>query len=225
MGQAIGQILSFGVGVALSPIPVIGVVLMLGTPRARSNGPAFIAGWIVGLGVVGTIVLLVSSGAEASQKGKPADWVSVLDLVLAALLVWVAVREWRGRPRGTEEPALPKWMRTIDSFTPARAGAFGIALSAVNPKNLLLAISAAAAIAKTGTSAGKQAVALAIFVVIGTLGVGTPVALYFALGERSKRILDELKAWMGRNNNAIMAVLCLVIAAKLVGDAVSGLSA
>lgn len=28
MGAAIGEVLSFGVGVALSPIPIIGVVLM-----------------------------------------------------------------------------------------------------------------------------------------------------------------------------------------------------
>ena len=53
MGDAIGQVLSFGVGVALSPVPIIAVVLMLGTPRARSNGPAFVAGWILGLAVVG----------------------------------------------------------------------------------------------------------------------------------------------------------------------------
>jgi hypothetical protein len=26
------------VGVALSPVPIIAVILMLGTPRARSNG-------------------------------------------------------------------------------------------------------------------------------------------------------------------------------------------
>jgi hypothetical protein len=39
MAEAIGQVLSLGVGVALSPVPIIAVVLMLGTPRARSNGP------------------------------------------------------------------------------------------------------------------------------------------------------------------------------------------
>ena len=70
MGDAIGQVLSFAVGVALSPIPIIGVVLMLGTPRARSNGPAFILGWLIGLTVVGTIVLLVASGAGAERVGR-----------------------------------------------------------------------------------------------------------------------------------------------------------
>ncbi|WP_149181632.1 GAP family protein [Streptomyces sp. TRM49041] len=224
MGESIGQILSLAVGVALSPFPIIGVVLMLGTPRARSDGPAFVMGWVLGLAVVGTIVLLASGGADASDEGQPADWVSVLHLVLGVLLLWEAVRQWRGRPRGTEEVELPKWMRAVDSFTPVKAGALGIALSALNPKNLLLVIAAAGAIAQTGTSAGTQAAALAVFVVIATLGTGTPVVLYFALKERSKHILDDLKLWMGRNNAAIVSVICLVIAAKLVGDAVSGLS-
>jgi hypothetical protein len=71
MGEAIGQILSLGVGVALSPVPIIAVVLMLGTPRARVNGPAFLLGWMAGLAIVGTVVLLVSSGARRARRGSP----------------------------------------------------------------------------------------------------------------------------------------------------------
>ena len=224
MGDAIGQVLSFGVGVAISPIPIVGVILMLATPRARSNGLAFLAGWIAGLAGVGAVVLLVSSGADASDQGAPADWASVLKIVLGALLLGVAVKEWRGRPTSGQEAELPGWMKTIDQFTAAKASGFGVALSAVNPKNLLLVVGAAAAIAQTGTSAGGQIVALAVFVVIGTLGTGTPVALYLVLGDRSKAVLDDLRGWMAQNNAAIMAVLCLVIGAKLLGDGISGLS-
>ena len=222
MTDAIGQVLLFGVAVALVPIPIIGVVLMLGSPRARSNGPAFIVGWIAGLALAGTIVLLISNGADASEEGGPADWVNVLKLVLGVLLLLVALGQWRGRPRGDQEAAMPKWMQAIDAFKPGKAAAFGVLLSAGNPKNLVFVAGAAAAIAQTGASAADQAVALAVFVVIGTIGVGLPVAIYFALGERSKPILDELKGWMAQHNAAIMAVLCLLIGAKLIGDAISG---
>ncbi|MFE0318124.1 GAP family protein [Streptomyces albogriseolus] len=224
MGEAIGQILSYGVAVALSAFPIIGVVLMLATPRARTNGPALLLGWSLGLALVGTIVLLVSGGVGPSDQGQPADWVSALDLTLGVLLLWVAVKEWRGRPRDGKEVPLPKWMRTVDSFTPVKALALGTAMSALNPKNLLLSIAAATAIARTDTSAGAQAVALAVYVVLGALGPGTPVVLYFALRERSKHILDDLKLWMEQHNTAIMAVICLLFAAKLVGNAVSDLS-
>jgi threonine/homoserine/homoserine lactone efflux protein len=225
MGEAIGQVLSLAVGVALSPVPIIAVVLMLGTPRARSNGPAFLIGWMVGLAVVGTVILLVSSGADASEAGAPADWVSVLKLVLGVLLLLVAAKQWSSRPRGSEEAELPKWMETIHRFTPRRSLAIGVALSAINPKNLLLTVGAAAAIAQTGDGAGAQAAALAVFVVIGTLGPGLPVAIYFGMGARAEHLLGELKAWMGAHNAAIMSVLCLVIAAKLIGDGISGLAA
>ncbi|HYB25429.1 MAG TPA: GAP family protein [Solirubrobacteraceae bacterium] len=224
MGQAIGQVLSFGVGVALSPVPIIAVVLMLSTPKGRVNGPTFLLGWVLGIAVLGTIVLLAASGASASKHGAPATWVSILKIVLGLLLLALAVKQWRGRPRGDGAPRLPAWMKTIDKFTAVRSAAMGVALSAVNPKNLLLVVGAAAAIAQTGASAVSQAVALAVFIVIATLGVGAPVAIYFLMGARATKILDGLHDWMARENATIMAVICVIIAAKLIGDAITALT-
>ncbi len=225
MGQAIGQVLAFAVAVGLSPIPIVGVVMMLSTPRVRSNGPAFLLGWVLGLAVVGTVVLLVASGAEAAESGRPATWVNVLKLVLGAGLLLLAVKGWRGRPRAGTEAALPAWMSAVDHFTATRSAALGVALAAINPKNLILVVGAASAIAQTGAAAGSQAVALALFIAIGTIGTGLPVLLFFTMGERSERMLDELKAWMAQNNATIMAVICLLIGAKLLGDGLTGLSA
>jgi threonine/homoserine/homoserine lactone efflux protein len=224
VGEAIGQVLSLGVGVALSPVPIIAVVLMLGSARARANGPAFVLGWVIGLAIVGTIVLFAASGADASDNGQPATWVAVVEIALGCLLALVAARQWRGRPREGEEATLPKWMQTIDTFTPGKALAMGALLSAVNPKNLLLTLGAASAIAQTGVSTGRQAVALAVFIAIATLGPGLPVAIYFALGARARHVLDDLERWMAAHNAAIMVVLCLVIAAKLIGEGITGLS-
>lgn len=224
MGQAIGQVLPVGIGVAVSPVPIIAVVLMLATPKGRVNGPAFLAGWIAGLAVVGTLVLLISSGASASSDGAPATWVSILKIVLGLLLVLLAVKQWRGRPRGDAEPELPVWMKTVDTFTPVKSAGMAVLLSAINPKNLLLTVGAAAAIAQTGSSTIDQAVALAVFVLLGTLGVGAPVGIYYAMGDKATKILGDLHEWMARENATIMAILCLIIGAKLIGDAISALA-
>jgi len=225
VGEAIGQSLPLAVGVALSPVPVIAVVLMLTTARARANGPAFVLGWLVGLGVVGAIVLALAGPGGASQEGQPAAWVSWLKLLLGLGLLLVAVRQFRGRPRQGEQAPLPKWMGAIDRFTPGKALGGGAVLAGANPKNLLLAVGGAAAIAQTGIPASQQAVAYAVFAVIGTLGVGAPVGIYLAMGERSAELLGRLKDWMGQHNAVIMAVLCLVIGVKLIGDAITGLTA
>jgi Sap, sulfolipid-1-addressing protein len=224
MGSAIGQSLSLAVGVALSPVAIVAVVLMLVTPRARSNGPAFVLGWIVGLAVVGAVVLLVSAPANANDAGEPATWVDILKLVLGLLVLRIALRQWRGRPHAAGDAVTPKWMGAIDGFTPVKAAGAGVVLAGANPKNLLLAVAAAAAIAQTGIPGGQQAVSYAVFALIGTVGVAVPVVIYFALGERSGPILERLQDWMAAHNAAIMAVICLVIGAKLVGDGVSGLS-
>ena len=224
MGEAIGNFLPSAVGVAISPLPIVAVVLMLVTAKGRVNGPAFVAGWCVGLGLVGAVVLAVAGGADASTDSGPATWVDVLDLVLGLLLILVAARQWRGRPHGDEEPPTPKWMGALDGFTPVKAGGAGVVLSALNPKNLLLAVAGAAAIAQTGISTGEQVVSYVIFVLIASIGVAAPVVIYFAMGERSQHLLDELKTWLARNNAVIMAVLMVIIGVKLIGNAISGFS-
>jgi hypothetical protein len=224
MGQAIGGSLPLAVGIAVSPIPVIAVVLMLTSHRARVNGPVFVLGWLVGLAVVGAIVLAIAGPGGASKSGGPATWVSWLKIVLGVLLGLVAVRQFRSRPRGDGEPAMPKWMASIDQTKPPAAFGLAAVLSGANPKNLLLAIGGGAAITQTGIGVGQQIIAYAVFAVIGSLGVASPVVIYFALGDRSAKLLAGLKDWMSQHNAVIMSVLCVIIAAKLIGDGISGLS-
>jgi len=198
---------------------------MLVTPQARSNGPAFLFGWLAGVGLGGAILLALAGPANASNDGAPADWVSWLKLVLGLALVLLAARQWRGRPHEGDEVATPKWMGALDDFTPVKAALGGVVLSIANPKNLLLIVGGAAALAQFGLSAGDETVCWIVFTVIASIGVGAPVGIYFTMGHRAAAILDGLKSWMARNNAAVMAVLCLIIGVKLVGDAITGLSA
>ena len=224
MGKAIGGSLPLAVGIALSPIPIIAVVLMLTSRKAKVNGPVFVLGWLIGLGIVGAIVLSLAGAGGASKSGSPAIWVSWVKIALGLLLLLVALRQFRGRPHGDEQPQMPKWMATIDKTTPPAAFGLAAVLSGANPKNLLLAVAGGAAISQTGIPGGQQAIAYLIFALIGTLGVGIPVVIYFVMGARSEKLLAGLKDWMTQHNAVIMSVLCLVIAAKLIGDGISGLT-
>ena len=224
MGKAIGDILPLAIGVAISPVPIIAIVLMLGTPRARATGPAFAIGWIVGLTLVGTIMLVIANGNAATDAGNPETWVSVLKLVLGALFLLLAIKQWRSRPAPGDEAVMPKWMRAIDSFSPGKALVAGVALSGLNPKNLALTIAAATTIAQVGISTGQEAGTMVIFVAIGSLTILAPLIIYFALGARAAGILDGIKTWMAAHNAAIMAVVLLVLGFKLIGDAISGLT-
>jgi hypothetical protein len=49
MGQAISEVLPFAIGVAISPVPIIAVIVVFFSGRAKVNGPAFLAGSLVGV--------------------------------------------------------------------------------------------------------------------------------------------------------------------------------
>jgi hypothetical protein len=219
--EAIGQILPLAIAAAISPFPIIGVVLMLVTPRARTNGPAFIAGWVVGLAAVGAIGLTVANTAGASDQGSSSDGANIFQIVLGALLIVFALRQWGKRPKAGTEPPLPKWMNAVDDFTPIKSAGMGVALAAVNPKNLLLALSATFTIAATDFAGADQVLVYVGFAVVASIGVLAPVLMFFTMGERARPVLDDLKSWLGHNNAAIMAVIFLVIGAKILGQGIA----
>lgn len=222
MLEAIGEVLVLAIAVALVPVPIIAVILLLLTDRARLSGPLFVAGWLVGLGAVGAIVLLATGSADADD-GPSATWVDGLRLLIGLLLLWLAARSWRGRPDADADPVMPGWMSAITSFTPVKALGAGAVLAAANPKNLALCLAAGAAIAQTGIPGGQQALVYGVFTLVATIGVATPVVVFFALGDGAGPVLERLRTWMARNNAVIIAVLLLVIGVKLIGDAIGGL--
>jgi Kef-type K+ transport system membrane component KefB len=224
VGEAIGQSLPLAIGVALSPVSIIAVVVLLTSSRARSLGPVFVLGWLLGLVVVGAIVLAVVGPSGAGSSGQRTRWVSWVLIVLGALLLVDAVRRFRGRTRGGEEEApLPAWMGALDRLKPAVVLGGGVVAGGVRPKSLLLAVGGAATIARTGITGGQQAIAYAVFAVVATIGVAVPVVIYLAMGERSAELLGRLKGWMRRNNAVIVAVVLLVIGVTLIGDGIGGL--
>ena len=132
MRQAISEILPYAVGVAISPVPIIAVILMLFSNHAKTNGPAFLLGWIVGLGVVVAVAYSIADASNVATDSSASDGSSTVQVVLGVVLLVLALRNWRKRPAPGEDAPLPKWMATIDAFTPFKALGLAVLLSAVN---------------------------------------------------------------------------------------------
>ncbi|MEV6051709.1 GAP family protein [Streptomyces sp. NPDC052107] len=221
MGHAVGDVLGLAAGVAVSPLPIVAIILILATPRGRLNGFLFALGWVLGLAVLGAIMLAVGGSGSASTHKHPATWVGALKLALGLLLALLGARQWRRRPADPSQAQLPKWMAAIDRFTPLKMLGLGLALSAANAKNAPLTIAAGASISSAGIPLPQQIGALAIFVIIASVGVLAPLAVYVLMGERAKSILSNWRDWATRHNVAVMAVLFFVLGLKLLGDGIS----
>jgi len=221
LNEAIGDLLPSAVGVALSPVPIIAVILMLATPKARSNSLAFAVGWVAGLVVVSVVVLVVAGNADTDST--TSDTVNWFKLALGVVLLALAARQWRSRPAKGEQPVMPKWLQTLDTFTPPKALVLGAALSGVNPKNLALTIAASGSIAQAGLSSGESAVAVVVFVVLGSLTVAGPALFNLIAPNAAAKPLAAMKDFMGDHNNVIMMVVLLILGAKLIGNGLGGL--
>jgi threonine/homoserine/homoserine lactone efflux protein len=220
MGAVIGDILTLALGVAISPIPIIAAILMLLSPKARVTGTGFLVGWVLGIVVAVTVFTLLSSILPGEEEDASQPIKGVIQLVLGALLLLLAVRQWRGRPKAGEEPAMPKWMQAIDTITFPKALGLGFLLSAVNPKNLLLAASAGVTIGAAGLDAGSIVVVIAVFTLIAASTVLVPVVGYLLAADKLRGPLDALRGWLAKENAVIMAVLLLVIGVAIIGKGI-----
>lgn len=202
MGDAIGQMLTSAVGIAISPLPLIAVILMLATPQGRSNGVAFTAGWVLAVAAVVTVVVLAGSGANASDDDGPAPWTLWLKLALGVLFLLLGAKQWSGRPREGQDAEPPGWMKAIDTFTAVKAAGLAVALVIANPKNLVLAVGGAVSIAGSAATAGGKTVAVTLMVLIAALCTLLPLGVYLGGGERSAVILGGQSTQAGRHSMA-----------------------
>lgn len=222
MGSAIGDVLPLAIGVAISPVPIIATILMLLTPRAGSTATAFLIGWVLGIAVGYAVLVIVGSAIDLSSNSDGNAVTATIRLVLGLLLLALAVKQWRGRPAPGEEPTMPGWLSAIDKVTPGKALALGFALSAVNPKNLLMIVGAAVAVTQLGVGAGSIVVAGIVFTVLAASTVAVPVVGYFTMRARATAWLDGVKTWLTAHNAAVMSVLLLVIGVSLLGKGIGG---
>ncbi|MGZ8583501.1 MAG: GAP family protein [Actinomycetota bacterium] len=220
--DVIGDLLPAAAAVALSPIPIVAVVLVLGSPRARTAGPAFALGWVIGLGAVSVTVTLVAGGAAETSGDVDTGISWGLAAIGLAFLVMAAL-QWRKRSKPGEQPGMPAWMATVGSVSWARALVLGIALSAANPKNLALTLAASASIAQAGLETGEKLIADAVFVAIGSITVVGAVVFAVVAPRAATGPLEAVRWFMTDNNATIMMVLLLVLGLKILGDAIGGL--
>ncbi|MGO8886700.1 MAG: GAP family protein [Streptosporangiaceae bacterium] len=223
MNGVLGAILPLAIAVTISPIPIIAEILLLFTKKPVPNAAAYLAGFIIGVGGVLGILVAVAGALNLSAGSGPSKAAGIVELVLGLLLLAASVRRFRGRPKEGEAAPTPNWMDGIAGFAPGKSLAVGAAIGAANPKNLIVGLAAAVAIAGASLSAGQQAVAVVVYVVIAILGVAAPLAVMLALGARAQPILDSWKAWLGQNNATVMAVLFLVFAVVLIGKGIAAL--
>jgi Sap, sulfolipid-1-addressing protein len=224
MIEVLFEIIPYAVGIAISPVPIITVILSLFSTRAGWNGPAFLLGWALGILVVCIPVLIYTEGAKVTTVADPSRMASVIRVILGSLLLIAAVRRWLKRPKSPEEIKVPKWLMMIEVISPVKVLLVGFFFAVLtNPKNFALTVAGSLPIANSLLPVPMKSVLVTAFILVSSLGIATPVSLYFMAGESAKRILNNWKTWLVANNSAVMAIMFLIFGIIIFSEGMRGL--
>ncbi len=216
MGDLARELLPVAVALALSPFPLVPVVLLLLTGRPLANGGGFLAGWSGGLLVLAAVFTAAASAVELWDEVP--TWTR---LVLGFVLIGLGARKWlMGGGTKAESPA---WMAALGDYTPRRSARLGLLLAVANPKVLLLVLAGGVAIGAAELGPARAALAALAFSAVAALAVALPVLARLMFGRRVERPLDAARRWLEAHNDAVVAVVLVALGVMLVLKGAQGL--
>ena len=166
MSSALGAVVGLGCGCAANPWGIMCAVLLLDARRGPVVVWAYVAAWIVSIGVVVAVLVggLATVASSAEGAGTTAAWLELaLGVVLLAFGIGRIARRASAAP-GTD--GQPRWLRAVEQITIVQALLLGI-YSATYP----FAVAAAAAILASQPTAAEAAALSLIFVAVGSASV------------------------------------------------------
>ena len=220
MSGVIGELLPLALVVAISPLPIIGAILMLFSPHPRANGLVFLLGWTGAILVI-TVVFTLLSGLIPKSSGGSDPVVGIIKIALGVLLVLVAIRQWGARPRDGAPSPTPRWMTATDSISPVGALGLGALLAGPNPKNLVVGIAAGVTIGTASIDGALTVIAVAIFVVTASLSIAIPVIAYVVAAPAVRPLLRRMREWLLAYNTIVIAAVLLVIGVVVIGEGIA----
>ena len=208
MIEALKEAFPMLLGLALSPFPLIAIIIILMTPKAKSNSLWFLLGWIFGIYSIGLLVLIIPG--LGSNSDIPSIYSGGIRIALGLSLLIIAFKKWLNRPRSGDEIVTPKMFLSIDKFGLRKSMLTGFLFSAANVKNM--AFSAAGSLRINQSLAGNESVfiALLLFSLIGSLTLIFPIIIYAFTEKKIEPTFLIWKKWLIKNN-AILLVFMLGI--------------
>jgi hypothetical protein len=221
MREAFGQLLPFAVAISISPLPIIALLVLLMSSRARISTPAFMLGWIGAIVAVPAMSALLANTVALAGSGRASLAVAIVKLLLGMGMLWLALREWRARPPPGHAAELPHWLSAVQNMRPLAAVGAGFIIYAANPKNVTVGAAAGVLFSSFNLTGAQPAVVCAGYVLVASSTVVLPIMAFMLAEQKVRPLLSELKGWLTEHNAAVMAVLLCVIGSVMLGKSIA----
>ena len=221
MDSAGFHVVLYAIVAAASPLVLTATFVVIRSARPRTNGIAFLLGFMFGTTLACILGLIVGQAAVDALNSHD----TVEDLLTLALGLVLLVFGIRAQRR--EEPLVPETssrvtaiMQGLRNVRPAAACSMAGLLGFGGPKRLLLTLLAMGAVSSADVGRVANLTLAIIYIAIATVLVWLPVGIVIVAGERAAVILERGESWLTSHARVLRIWISLGFGSALVVDAV-----
>jgi hypothetical protein len=220
---SLAHVLLYALAAAASPLVLTATFVVIRSDRPRTNGIAFLVGFLLGTALACGVGLAI--GEAAVERLDSHDTVeAVVTLLLGVLLVLIGLRSRQApHPPEDESSRASAILTGLSHVGPAAVFSMAGLLGFGGPKRLLLTLLAMGSISEATYGDVGDLTLVLVYVVIATSLVWAPVGVVVVAGERAAVIIQRSQSWLTTHAAALRVWLAIGIGAALIADAVARL--
>lgn len=218
MIDAGGHVLFFALAAAASPLTLTATLVVLRSRHPRTNGIAFLSGFLFGTAIACGLGLAIGQAAVERLNSHEAFEEAVTLLLAAALLV-VGLRARHASPRPQSQGGRASAILAgLANVRPAAALSMAGLLGFGGPKRLVLTFLAMASVSDGGLGGVAEVTLVVVYIVVSTVLVSVPVGIVIIAGARATGLLTRGHSWLTEHEMWLRVWLSTVIGVALLVD-------
>lgn len=224
MSQAAAYVLFYALVAAASPLALTATLVVIRSERPRTNGIAFLSGFLIGT-TTASVLGLILGQAAVERLDSHETLEGALALLVGIALVGEALRARRISPR--PEPETHRGgaiLARLSRVSPAAALPMAGLLGFGGPKRLVLTFLAMASVSEAGLGDVEDLTLLVLYVAVSTVLVSVPIGIVVVAGTRAAAILRRGESWLTTHAALLRVWLGLGLGAALILDGLVRLS-
>ena len=219
MGDTASRILLFALVAGASPIAIVSTLAVLTSTRGRTNGIAFLVGFLLGQSAAFLAAFLVGSAATTDREENE-HVAAALELAFGVALLAIAWPQRRHAHRTGGGPSRTKaLLARLRGLRPGTAFSLGALLGVGGVKRLSITIVAGATVGIADLLLVEEAALGALYVVIAGVLVWLPVAVYLVAGARADDWMTRAEDWLTTNERGLTFFSTVLFGFLLTSDA------
>ena len=215
------HVVFYAIVAAASPLVLTATFVVIRSDRPRTNGIAFVTGFLIGTALACLVGLIFGTTVVARVDSR-SGVENLLTFLLGAALLVVGLKARTAPPRPVSDGSSRSAaiLAGLAHVKPAAALSMAALLGFGGPKRLLLTLLAMAAVTESDLGRPADTTLVLLYIGVATILVTVPVGIVILAGERAAEILGRGQSWLTEHATVLRVWLSIGLGLALMGDAI-----